>query len=277
MKIGVMIAYNQQTDLLASFQKAADMGLECCQLSIWDCSLYTDNLAEQLLQIVRQTGITLSALWAGWSGPCEWNFTAGPLTLGLVPQAYRAVRLKELLAASDFAAKIQVTDIITHCGYIPENPNDPDYQGVVVALRSLASYMKKKGQYFLFETGQETPVTLLRAIEDIGTGNLGINFDMANLVMYGKANPADALDIIGKYVRNLHCKDGEYPTDGKSLGHEKKLGQGRVNLPLILRKLKQLDYDGALTIEREISGEEQTRDILLARDMLRDLLRDLNS
>jgi L-ribulose-5-phosphate 3-epimerase len=272
MKIGVLIAYNRQTDLLASFQKAADMGLECCQICIWDVSLHSDALAERILQASAQTGISVSALWAGWSGPCEWNFAAGPLTLGLVPPAYRAGRLKELFAASDFAEKIQVTDVITHCGYIPENPNDPDYLGVVVALRSLASHMKRKGQFFLFETGQETPVTLLRAIEDIGTGNLGINFDMANLVLYGKANPADALDIIGKYVRNLHCKDGEYPTDGRNLGHEKKLGDGRVNLPLILEKLKKLGYDGALTIEREISGEEQTRDILHARDLLRSLL-----
>ena len=127
MKIGVMIAYDKQTDLLASFQKAADMGLECCQLCIWDSALYTDNLAGRILQAVEKTGITISALWAGWSGPCEWNFAAGPLTLGLVPPAYRAIRLKELLSASDFAAKIHVTDVITHCGFIPENPNDPDY------------------------------------------------------------------------------------------------------------------------------------------------------
>ena len=129
---------------------------------------------------------------------------------------------------------------------------------------------------FRFETGQETPITLLRTIHDIGTDNLGINLDPANLLMYGKANPVDALDVFGQYVRGVHAKDGEYPTNGRQLGVEKPLGEGRVNFPALLAKLKTLGFCGALTIEREISGPQQIADIQKAKAMLAALLQDAN-
>ena len=131
--------------------------------------------------------------------------------------------------------------------------------------------MKEKGITFLFETGQETPVTLLRAIEDIGMDNVGINFDTANLVLYGKGNPVDALRVFGKYVRDLHIKDGLYPTDGRHLGKEVAAGEGIADFPTIYKMLKDLGYNGAFTIEREIIGKQQEQDIIRARDMLLDI------
>jgi sugar phosphate isomerase/epimerase len=273
-KIGAFIGYNSDTNVMAEFRKAADMGLECCQLGGWDINSYTDEGAEKIKAASAETGIEITALWAGWSGPKEWNFYGGPATLGIVPQAYREIRLRELYAGADFAYKLGVTDIITHVGFIPENPFDPDFNGTVCALRNLAQYLSTRGQYFLFESGQETPVTMLRAIEEIGTGNLGVNFDTANLILYGKANSADALDVIGKYVRNTHCKDGFYPTTGKQLGREVALGEGKADFPKIVRKLKELNYTGPYVIEREISGEEQKKDIIRARDFIASLLAD---
>ena len=128
--------------------------------------------------------------------------------------------------------------------------------------------MKERGQTFLFETGQETPVTVLRAIEEIGLDNVGINFDTANLMLYGKGNAADAVLVFGKYIRDTHIKDGFYPTDGTNLGREVAAGEGLANLPLVLRRLKDVGYTGPFTIEREISGEEQIADIQHARQLL---------
>lgn len=126
------------------------------------------------------------------------------------------------------------------------------------------------------ETGQETPVTLKRAIQDIektlGKGNVGINLDPANLIMYGKANPVDALEVFGEYVRGIHGKDGMYPTDGHYLGAEMPLGQGKVNYPAFIAKLKEVGYDGDITIEREITGEEQKKDIMMAKEILEKLI-----
>ena len=275
MEIGVFIHIHEDTDIMQEFQKIRNMGLRSCQVSIWDTRLYTAENAEAIREAQAGTGVNVSALWAGWSGPQVWDFYEGPLTLGLVPGAYRHARLKELLAASDFAEKLQVSDVVTHAGFLPENPNDPDYTGVISVLRYLAGYMKEKGQYFLFESGQETPTTLVRTIGDVGTGNLGINFDTANVILYGKANPADAAGVFGRYVRNMHCKDGEFPVDGRNLGREVPLGQGRANLPQVLQILVNAGYRGPLTIEREISGEQQIRDIEWARDYLTEILKNL--
>lgn len=175
----------------------------------------------------------------------------------------------------EFAKKIGTKNMATHVGFLPEVPNDPNFIGTVGALKKLAGEMKKAGLNFLFETGQETPVTMLRAIEMIGLDNVGINFDTANLILYGKANSADAIDVFGKYVMNTHCKDGEYPTKSMELGEEKPLGQGRANMPLVAEKLHALGYTGPYIIEREISGQKQIEDIISARDYLRDILAGL--
>jgi len=94
------------------------------------------------------------------------------------------------------------------------------------------------------------------------------------LILYGKANPVDALDVIGKYVRGTHMKDGLYPTTGREIGKEVPMGQGRVDFKALVRRLKEIGYDGPLTIEREISGPKQIEDIRMAKALLEDCLKE---
>lgn len=273
--IGVQIVYKTTTDLDKELKKAIDMELESCQLCIWDEAIFSDEYAAKVNEAVQNNSFKITSVWAGWGGPREWNFTYGPSTIGLVPAAYRDARVQALKKAADFAEKIGVDRIVTHVGFIPENPDSPDFAGTVAALRHLCKYLKAKNQYFLFETGQETPITLLRTIQAIGYENVGINFDTANLLLYGKANPLDALDVFGQYVMETHIKDGFYPTDGMLLGKEAPVGEGRANIRAIVKKLGELGYTGTLTIEREISGEQQIKDIIMARDLLREWMREL--
>ena len=276
-RIGAMVGYDTDVDILEKFRKNQELGINSCQICIWNVDIFrSDEHAEKIKAAIAETGINVSSLWAGWTGPCEWNFTAGPDTIGLVPVAYRFTRLNELKSASDFAEKIGVKQVVTHVGFIPENPSATEFNGTVAALRNLCGYMKKKGQHFLFETGQETPITLLRTIEAIGTGNLGVNLDTANPILYGKANPVDALDVFGKYVMDTHIKDGFYPTNGMYLGHEARAGDGKANIPEVVRKLiVEYGYEGPFTIEREISGEQQTADIIHAKKLLEDAMENI--
>lgn len=270
MYVGVMVRLCDDID--SEMKKVKEFGITSCQLCNWDMSLYTDELADKTKAACEKYDISISSVWAGYSGPKIWDLVSGPLTLGLLPESYRSQRVEDLKRGSDFAEKLGVKNVITHVGFIPENPNEVAYNGMVCALREVAMYLKKKGQYFLFETGQETPVTMLRCFEDIGTDNLGVNLDPANLMMYGKANPVDALDVIGRYVMDVHAKDGGYPTCGRKLGHETALGQGKTDYPRFIAKLKEIGYNGPLTIEREISGEQQIADILTAKDILEKLI-----
>jgi sugar phosphate isomerase/epimerase len=205
-------------------------------------------------------------------GPHIYDFYQGPLTIGLVPQQYRPQRIAHLKQASDFAKKLGIPALHTHFGFIPEDPNDPLYNQTVQALREVASYLKANGQIMLYETGQETPITLLRAITDVGVDNQFVNLDTANLILYGKGNPVDALDVIGKLVRGTHAKDGLFPTDPKKLGEEVPIGQGKVDFPKLIARLKKLGYGGPLTIEREISGPCQIEDIRKEKVYLEKLI-----
>lgn len=274
--IGAMLnCHGKDFDFYRAFADAKEMGLSSCQFSVWDPAVYTDENAQKINDACRELNFRVSCLWAGYTGPCEWNFIDGPGTIGLVPREFRAMRLEQLVQGSMFAEKIGVTDIATHVGFIPENPNTTEYRDLIASLRWLCNEFKKRGQNFLFETGQETPITVLRSIEDIGTGNAFINFDTANVMLYGKGNPVDAIRVFGKYVRNTHIKDGFYPIDGRRLGREAKVGTGLADFPTILRMLKECGYEGPYTIEREISGEQQKTDIIDTVSYLNKILATL--
>ena len=271
-KFGVMFGVRATTDIFEEMRKVRDMGCECCQISMWNPAMYTDEVAEKLMTASKEYGIEISTLWAGWTGPTAWNFTEGPMVLGIVPAAYRMQRMQELMKAAEFAEKIGVSRIATHVGFLPENMNDPQYFDILAALKQIVAKCKAHNVNFLFETGQETPVAMLRYIEAIGMDNVGVNMDTANLILYGKANSADAITVFGKYVMDTHIKDGFYPTDGLHLGREVKVGEGMANLPEVIRRLKEVGYTGNYIIEREISGEQQTKDIKETLEYLKTLV-----
>ncbi|MCL2701326.1 MAG: sugar phosphate isomerase/epimerase [Phycisphaerae bacterium] len=269
LEIGVLVHLSDKVE--ESLANVTDLGLRACQICSWQSEVWTDERADALRAQAAAAGVKIATFWAGYGGPCEWNFYGGPKTIGLVPDAYRAGRVAELKKAADFAARAGIGSITTHVGFLPEDPNDPLFTATVVALREIATHCKAKGLDFLFETGQETPVNLLRTIEEVGTGNLGINLDPANLILYGKANPVDALEVFGTFVRQMHAKDGLYPTNGKELGQETPLGEGLVNFPKLMPKLKALGFTGVVAIEREISGPKQIEDIKKAIALLKPL------
>ena len=275
MKIGVCVNFNEMEGMSKKFQNLKAEGFDNCQLISWKPELWTDENSEIFKSLTEENGVTISAFWCGWEGPCVWNFYDGQITLGLVPPEYRTMRIKNLCDGADFAKKLGVTNVVTHMGFIPENPNDPQFAPFCVAVRQVAEHLKKNGQYLLFETGQETPVTMLRCFEKVGMDNLGVNLDTANVILYGKANPVDALDVFGKYVRNIHAKDGLYPTNGHDLGREVRIGDGKVDFEALFKKLHELEYDSYVTIEREIEGEQQTEDIRHAKKYLENIINEV--
>lgn len=275
MKIGTCVNFSSPEEIPAKLAVLKENGFDSCQLISWTPSVWTPENAEFLKKCLKQYGVTVSAFWCGWNGPVIWNFYDGQLTLGLVPPEYRQMRIQNLCDGADFAHSLGISDVVTHMGFIPENPYDPNFHSFCVAVRTVAQYLKQNGQYLLFETGQETPVTLLRCFETVGMDNLGINLDTANLILYGKANPVDALDVFGKYVRNLHAKDGRYPVNGHDLGEETRLGEGKVDFRALFSRLKELGYDSHVTIEREISGPQQLSDILDAKNYLQAIIDEI--
>jgi sugar phosphate isomerase/epimerase len=249
--------------------KVHDLGLPTCQAFV---DGFKPGLAERLRQALDKHAIEATSLVVGGPGKEIWDFYQGPLTIGLVPRETRAPRIAHIKKASDFAKQCGIPAVQTHCGFIPENPNDDLYRETVTAMREVAAYCKGNGQNFRYETGQETPITLVRAIQDVGLDNQGVNFDLANLILYGKANPVDAIELLGPFVQGIHAKDGLWPTNPKELGEEVPIGKGKVDFPRIISRLKELNYGGAVTIEREISGPRQLEDVRAAKAYLEKLI-----
>ena len=167
--------------------------------------------------------------------------------------------------------EIGVKSITSHVGAIPNDPKSPLYLEFVPSMKKFVEYCQKNGQIFCFETGQELPSTLKRTIIDIGD-EAYVNLDPANLILYGMAHPLDAVEILGEYVRGVHAKDALWPNRDEGLGIEVPVGKGEVDFPLLISRLKEKGFKGPITIEREISGEQQKKDILEAKKFLQPYL-----
>lgn len=267
LRLGVIIGIGTDPD--AAMAKVHSLGLPTCQAFVTE---FEDGLAGKLTKALTKYGIEATSIVVGGPGKEVWDFYGGPLTIGLVPRETRAARVAQIKEASDFAKECGVPAVQTHCGFIPENPNDELYKETVAAMREVAEYCRRNGQNFRYETGQETPITLVRAIQDVGLENQGVNFDLANLILYGKANPVDAIEILGPYVQGIHAKDGLWPTNPKELGEEVAIGKGKVDFPRIIVRLKEMKYPGAVTIEREISGPQQMEDVRYEKEYLERLI-----
>jgi len=255
-----------------------DLGLSNCYLSL-DGYIntggdFTPEIVALYRGLLKKYEITVTTVEVVGPPPLEWNFLRGPSTIGVIPPATRASRIDALRKASNFAHELGIEQVQTHCGFMPEDPADPLYPQAVEAIRTVAEHCKSNGQYFLMETGQETPTTMSRMLRDVSMPNLAVGLDTANLLLYGKANPVDAVDILGPHIRGIHAKDGKWPTNPSNLGEEVKIGEGLVNFTEVFRKLHHFGYSGAVTIERETSGPGQIADVKDEKLYLERALRE---
>ena len=277
MAIGVMIAPSYDHPEIA-IARVKELGMSNCFLSLDGyIGKFSPSAADHLGAALQKHGVVPTSAEVVGPGRLVWDFWDGPETIGLVPPATRAARIEALKQTSDFAKRLGIPRVQTHCGFLPENPRDPLYQPSVQAIREVAIHCAGNGQDFLMETGQETPTTMARAIMDVNQPNLGVGLDTANLILYGKANPVDAVDIIGSHVRSVHAKDGMWPTDPMKLGKEVLIGTGRVDFLQVFKKLQKLGYQGAITIERETSGPQQMADVKHEKMYLERVLTKVRS
>jgi sugar phosphate isomerase/epimerase len=266
MAIGVMLGVGENP--AESIQKVFDVGVNNAQMGRPPDAYLKGAKAAALKKTIKKSGITITTVFCGFAGESYADIPTVRATVGFVPKATRAARLKKAKEIADFARSIGCKNIGAHIGFVPEEPSDPDYKAIVKAVRSFAQYLKKNGQRLCLETGQETGPTLLRFLKDLKCPNVRVNFDPANMILYGTGGPIEALKLVGKYVAGVHCKDGVPPTKKDMLGHETPLGKGKVGIERFIRTLAEIGYKGPLTIEREITGDQQKKDIVKARKLL---------
>ena len=235
-----------------------ELGIPTVHLHAPHASSRTPERAKAFLEQLRAMGVTITVVFGGFEGESYADIPTVARTVGLVPPETRAERTQELKEISDFARLLGVDAVGLHVGFVPHDRSDPLYKQVVAVTQEVCDHCRGNGQRLHLETGQEAADTLLQFIAEVGRENLFINFDPANMILYGSGEPIAALRKVGKHVRSVHCKDGKWAArPGKEWGAEVPFGQGDVGAEKFLRTLKDLGYTGALTIEREIAQEPE--------------------
>ena len=259
------------TNVEKSFKDLRTQGFGSCEINY--NTKFTPELARQIKDASKKHQIKVTTVVGVPGSKSVWNFRQGPATIGLVPTEERAEKIKVYHEMIDFCAMADIPAMHSHFGFIPEDPSSTQYKDFIKVMQDLANYAKERNVMIYFETGQETPTTLIRAIKDIGTGNVFINCDLANLLMYGKANSLDAVKLFGPLIKEFHAKDGKYPDPNNpyELGAEVPIPTGDVNFPAVIAELKKQGFKGAVTIECELNGTRHDY-VVKTRKYLQELL-----
>ena len=252
--LGVFASIN--AGLGVKLEVAHELGVPTIQVHAPHKSTRTKEQAEKFLARLKELNIRISVVFGGFDGESYADIPTVSRTVGLVPPATRAERLQEMKEISDFAKLLGVGAVGLHIGFVPHDKNDPLRAEVVAVTRQLCDHCKANGQNLHLETGQEAADTLVEFLADVARDNLFVNFDPANMILYGSGEPIAALRKVGRYVRSVHCKDATWAAKpGEQWGAEVPLGEGAVGMENFLRTLGELGYTGPLTIEREIPQE----------------------
>ncbi len=245
-------------------------GIRCGQMCIPGDMQLTAAAAQKW-----KSDLALGTVFAAYEGEDYADIPTVQRTVGFVPPETRAERERRTIEISDFAAQLGVPSIACHIGCVPEDAADPDYAAVRDVVRRICDHAAGHGQTFALETGQEPARALLTFIHDVNRPNLRINFDPANMILYGSGDPIEALRLLGPLVASVHCKDGDWPPQGVpgALGRERPLGEGAVGVERYVRTLVEVGFRGPLNVERETEDQaERLRDIARGLNLLRSIL-----
>jgi sugar phosphate isomerase/epimerase len=258
----------------ATLETLGKLGFHCGQIGIPGKLDLDSRMIHEWKKALEQAHFTVYTVFAAFEGESYADIPTVQRTVGFIPEVTREVRERRMMEVSDFAAQLGVAGIATHVGFVPEDTADPDYLAVREMVRRVCDHAVSHQQTFALETGQERAGILLDFLLDVNRRNLGINFDPANMILYGTGDPIESLAVVGQHVVSVHCKDGDWPPTGVpgALGSERPLGKGSVDLKAFLAGLKKIGFKGPLTIEREAHDkEERLRDLESGKKLLEEL------
>ncbi len=245
---------------------ARELGVPTIHLHTPRAASRTPERAAAFNRQLRELGITTTCVFAGFEGESYADIPTVQRTVGLVPRETRAARTIELKAIADFARELGVGVVGLHLGFVPHDAADADYRELLDLTRDVCDHCKNNRQALHLETGQEPVDVLIRFLDDVQRDNLFVNFDPANMILYGAGEPLPALAQLGSRVRSVHCKDATWSDrPGETWGREVPLGEGDVDFAAFLNTLARIGYDGPLTIEREIPQEPERQKAEIGR------------
>ncbi len=237
---------------------AHELGVTTVHLHAPSRGSRTPQAAQAFTEKLQSLGLRVTVVFAGFEGESYADIPTVQKTIGLVPAATRQARLAELKSIIDFTELLAVDATGLHIGFVPHDTTDPEFAPIVEATREVCDYAAEKGINIHLETGQEPADVLSTFLQTVDRPNLFVNFDPANMILYGCGEPIPALKKIAPHVRSIHCKDANWSDrPGETWGQEMPLGEGAVDFAEYLKTLDAIGYAGPLTIEREIPQEPE--------------------
>lgn len=259
---------------------AHELGVSTIHLHAPRIGSRSPERAQDFLGKLADFNITTTCVFGGFEGESYADIPTVKRTVGLVPPTTRQARLTELKEIADFARLLDVAVVGLHIGFVSHDRADADYAAIVATAQEICDHCAGNQQAVHLETGQEPADVLLAFLQDVERDNLFINFDPANMILYGVDEPLPALERLGRHVRSVHCKDATWSDQpGVTWGAEVPLGEGAVDILAYLKTLDAIGYTGPLTIEREIpqEPERQRAEIGRAIELLRRCKSELSA
>lgn len=274
LPIGVFVDLDKGLD--ASLEKISDLGVSTVQIHAPSRDMLNSEYAQKVQKGFEQAGIDISLIFCGYPGESYASLQEIQETVGLVPPQTRQERVNITRDIAEFAVETGAAGIGMHVGFVPEDWDCSQFPEIVGVIKGVCEYCRALELNVNLETGQETVQTLHHFVEQVNRPNLGINFDPANMIIYGSGEPIPALNTVRQHIRSCHCKDAMWSDNpGEDLGVETPLGEGQVDIEAFVKRLFEIGYRGPLTIEREVSGEQQVKDIRQAITLLKSIRQDL--
>ncbi len=218
------------------------------------------------LKAVQNQNWTISATMIDFPQEDYTTLDSIKVTGGVGPDEYWEQNQELFLGAADVTVKLGVKYLSMHAGFIDES--DVSYSEIFYErIISLADAAGEKDIMLLLETGQETAEELRSFLEELDHPAIGVNFDPANIILYDKGNPIEAVKVLAPWVKHIHVKDANRTTQPGTWGAEVPWGDGQVQTGAFLNALEGIGFDGTLAIERE-AGDDRFGDIKLAAEKL---------
>ena len=252
-RVGVFLRCTGQDDPLLALRAVKTLGLDTIQVSRLPDRFYTPEGAAEFAGMLRSTGIRADSVVAVFAGESYADRDTVVRTVGFRPLHLIKERLEYSRKCVDFADAIGARIVTFHMGFLPGNPEDEAYKAMLAAVTDIAGYAAKKNVTISLETGQETGQQLAAFLDKITVARVGVNFDPANLVIYGVDAPSQALKHVVSRVTSVHVKDAVLPETPGAMGREVRPGEGRAELAECLRMLRASGFTGALIIENYVA------------------------
>jgi sugar phosphate isomerase/epimerase len=248
-----------------------DLGLAHMQLALGELISAGVPAIDDAIKLMEREQVQLTAGMIGFSGEDYTSIATIRQTGGFMPDADWDQRRKLVESAARTGQRMHLAMVSTHIGFVPSS-NEQGYEKMVVRVRDVADLFRSHGLQLLMETGQEGASELLQFLNDVARPNVGVNFDPANMILYGAGNPVDAVRVLGRHVHHVHIKDATSSSKPGTLwGEEVPFGKGDVNATAFIESLRFGGYRGPLVVERE-AGAHRYADVQHAIGVLRSVL-----